>query len=83
MHSIFPVANFQCPKLFGLASFQCTIFFRVAIFQCTVSTRISSFLLDLQGKDTSDLDKNHVSELRKVSCFTYKKLTDHERIPKI
>ena len=39
------------------------------------------FLLDLEGKNISDLDKNFVSELRKFRSFRYKKLVDHDRIP--
>ena len=38
-------------------------------------------MLNLEGKGTSDLDKKYVSELSKMSSFTYKKLVDHDRIP--
>ena len=38
-------------------------------------------LLDLEGKDTLVLDRNYVSELRKMSSFTFKKMTDHDRLP--
>ena len=38
-------------------------------------------MLDLDGKKTSVLDENHVSELRKMSFFTYEKIADHDRIP--
>ena len=37
--------------------------------------------LDLEGKNISERDKNHVSELSKMSPFIYKKLADHDRIP--
>ena len=38
------------------------------------------FLIDLEGGNSPDLDKNYVSELRKISSFTYKKLINHDRI---
>ena len=35
-------------------------------------------MLNFEEKGTSDLDKKYVSELSKMSSFTYKRLADHD-----